>query len=184
MQREVLNRSVACDGHDFPVGTPIELIPVHNRESCQRSGWTHVVNVVEPGESGESGDQNKDQSDLTDQSDLKEDQADQADQSNQSDQSDQSDQSEQSELNQVADANANTVDVDVNANANTAQADDNAQPLGETELELRVVELLAAAGITTRGQAREYLAANKTFRIIEGVGKASDAAIRLVIGAE
>jgi hypothetical protein len=73
--------------------------------------------------------------------------------------------------------------VNANANANTAQADDGA-PLAETELELRVVELLAAAGITTRGQAREYLAANKTFRIIEGVGKASDAAIRLVIGAE
>lgn len=162
MQREVLNRSVVCDGHAFPVGTPIELIPVHNRESCQRSGWTHVVNVVEPGESDD--DQKKDQSDQTDQSDLKD------------------DQSDQSDLNQVAEVDVNAND-NANLNVNTAQADDGA-PLAETELELRVVELLAAAGITTKGQAREYLAANKTFRIIENIGKASDTAIRKVIGAE
>lgn len=156
MQREVLNRSVLCDGKHFPVGTPIELIPVENRESCRRSGWTHVVEVVEPG-------------DQTDQTDPVADAASVGQQTL------------AASATENAEASA-TENADVNADS--ANAEDDAIPLADTNLELRVVELLASAGIETKGQAREYLNANKTFRIIEGVGKASDAAIRSVLGVE
>ncbi len=155
MQREVLNRTVCCDGQSFDAGTPIELIPKDNRESCSRSGWTRMEEFVEAGPGNFDGDDDDD---------------------------------ERSSKQVIPDSNPAVIPATTPVIPETTPVipetplviptDDE---LTGTELELRVVDLLKAASITTKTQAREYLAANKTFRIIEGIGKASDAAIRAVL---
>jgi hypothetical protein len=170
MQREVLNRSVNCGGDVFDAGTPIENVPSDNRESCQRSGWTRFE--VVRGDESNTGDSTTDNTNGTDESN-------QTDQSHQTDLANQTtDQSQTAEQNDQS----NLTDQTELANQNQNVGGD--EPLSETDLEIRVIEILANAtpAITTKAQAREFLAANKTFRIIEGIGKASDAAIRSVIG--
>jgi hypothetical protein len=152
MQREVLSRSVICsDGMTYEAGTPIEQLPADNRESCSRSGWTHMETVVAQDPS--------DQTDQSDQTDLLE--------------SDPSDQTEQTDLKNAAPA------PEVLSEPSDAVAKET--PLTLTDLDDRVLELLAAVEITTVEQARQHLETNRTFRTIEGIGKQSDAAIRAAI---
>ena len=161
MQREVLNRSVSCDGVVFDAGTPIELIPVANRESCQRSGWTRVEEIT-----------------AEDAEELKRRDAENA---------------EVVAWKVVAvKVVEEKVDVPVveavvaevavvEAVVAEVPVVDVPVLLASSSLDSRVIELLQAVAITTKQQAREYLVSNKTFRTIEGIGKASDAAIRAVI---
>jgi hypothetical protein len=152
MQREVLSRSVICsDGMTYEAGTPIEQLPADNRESCSRSGWTHMETVVDE------------------------------DPSNQTHQSDQTDLSESDPLDAVEQADLNNA---AHAPEVTSEQSDTVAketPLTLTDLDDRVLELLAAVEITTKEQAQAHLATNRTFRTIEGIGKQSDAAIRAAI---
>lgn len=69
---------------------------------------------------------------------------------------------------------------DSEAEATSVESDTPLEDIGDLSVEHR--DLLASAGVATLGEAKAYLAKNKTFRTVSGIGKVGDREIREALG--
>jgi hypothetical protein len=147
------NRTVLADGVEYPPGTSLAVLPESNQESVRLNGWAQDDDA-EPSDS---------------------DSAQQSDQTEQIDPTDTAVQAEQPEQ-------------PGNQAEQTDQLNAPQDPVAVTPLEEIAAlteehrDLLAAGGIHTLEQAKDYLATNKTFRPLKGIGKAGDEQIRDALG--
>jgi hypothetical protein len=162
----VLNREVNCDGVLFPEGTPVDELPVANAESCVRSGWTRDSAVVDKGFDRKKAIEEK-VDDIAKRAGLL----------NEATGGQAAEVREQKADEQKADEPQNDAE-----NKGDAGDESLARDIDSFGLKPEVVELLKGAGITTKQAAVDYLAANRTFRTIKDVGRATDSVVREALG--
>lgn len=148
-----LNRTVMADGVEYPPGTALAALPQCNQESVLLNGWAQELDQTD-----QSAETDQDQSDQTDRADQ--------------DQSDQTDQTDQADQDQTDPAPVQDMPAPVSVTDLATFPDLNPDHL----------ELLQSQGIHTLEQAQDYLAANKSFRPLKGIGRAGDEQIRSALG--
>lgn len=150
-----LNRTVHADGVPYPPGTPLSALPPCNQESVRLNGWATEASGSEP----EPASQPEPVVDPVP-----------------------TPEGDEAEPPSVPEDPAPSEPEPI------VVAEPDPEPVAMTSLDSieglsrEHLELLTIQGIHTLEQARDYLAANKSFRPLRGIGRAGDEQIRQALG--